>query len=192
MKKVNFFRTICYGVLSFLCVACQENYTPKPMGYMRIALPKKEYRTFDSLPYPFTFEYPVYAHFTPVNGIQWSDINIDGLNAKIYLSYVKNPNLDSCIAQTLSFITPHMAKASGIREKEINDSNHKKYGYVYDIKGKEVASTYQFYLTDSNKHFIRGALYLNCRPNNDSLAPIIDFLKKDLDKMLESWVWKSW
>ena len=67
----------------------------------------------------------------------------------------------------------------------------KVYGMAYDIKGSEAASPYQFYLTDSTQHFIRGALYFNFSPNNDSLKPVIDFLQKDVQEMIDSFEWNK-
>jgi gliding motility-associated lipoprotein GldD len=55
----------------------------------------------------------------------------------------------------------------------------------------EAASPFQFYLTDSTKNFVRGALYFNTVPNNDSLAPVIDFLKQDIIHMIETFRWKD-
>lgn len=181
---------------SAIAFSCQENYTPKPRAYMRIAVPGKAYRDFDSAAYPFTFRIPAYARFAPVPadkkypGTQWADIQFPGLNAKIYLSHIQKPDLDSCIAGTLLFIQRHIPKATGIEEWEIREPEKRKFGYIYHIKGPEVASAYQFYLTDSNLHFVRGSLYINCVPNNDSLAPVIEFLKTDIDTMIRSWAWK--
>jgi gliding motility-associated lipoprotein GldD len=61
---------------------------------------------------------------------------------------------------------------------------------LFDIRGLGVASTYQFYLTDSIRHFVRGALYFDGPPNNDSLAPVIEFLKLDIDHLLNTFKWR--
>lgn len=163
---------------------------------MRIAVPEKRYRDFDSAVYPFRFRMPDYAVFTPVAGkeefpnTQWADMVFPGLNARIYLSHIYKPNLDSCLLSTLFFIQRHISKATGVDEREIYEPEKKKFGYVYHVKGSDVASPYQFYITDSNLHFVRGSLYFNCVPNNDSLAPLIDFIRTDIDTLLETWCWK--
>ena len=54
------------ALAGILMTSCGESYTPKPRAYMRIAMPEKAYRDFDSSAYPFTFRIPVYAHFEPV------------------------------------------------------------------------------------------------------------------------------
>lgn len=179
-----------------LCVSCKNDYVPKPKAYMRIAVPQKQYRDFDSAAYGFAFRLPVYASVQAVEvkkeyaNTQWLDICVPSLNAKIYLSYVRKPNLDSCITSTLFFIQRHMAKATGVDEREIYEPQNHRFGYLYHIKGRDVASPYQFYLTDSNRHFVRGSLSFATTPNNDSLAPLIEFLKTDIDTLLATWEWK--
>jgi len=76
-------------------------------------------------------------------------------------------------------------------QREYLDPDHEVYGLIYDIKGSDAASSYQFYLTDSLSKFVRGALYFNLVPNNDSLSPVIDFLKVDLEHMITSFRWKN-
>ena len=50
----------------------------------------------------------------------------------------------------------------------------------------EVPSHLQFYTTDSVKHFLRAAIYFRSATENDSLAPLIDFVKKDMVKMIQT------
>jgi gliding motility-associated lipoprotein GldD len=57
------------------------------------------------------------------------------------------------------------------------------------MKGN-TASPIQFYLTDSTKDFFRAALYFNNIPNQDSLAPVIDYLREDIMMMMETFRWK--
>jgi hypothetical protein len=45
-------------------------------------------------------------------------------------------------------------------------------------------------LTDSTRNFLRGALYFETEPNKDSLAPVIDFFKKDMDQIINTLKWK--
>ncbi|MDE6516048.1 MAG: hypothetical protein K2L03_08425, partial [Bacteroidales bacterium] len=160
--------------------ACRQAYTPKPRTYIHIELPEKAYRVFDSTAYPFRFELPVYAQFQPVKAQTWADIVVPSLGATINFTYIAHPDLDSCIRNSLFFVERNLPKANGLHETEINRPDDNIYGYIYDLTGPEVATTCQFYLTDRHRHFVRGALYLNCVPNNDSLAPVLDFLRADI------------
>jgi gliding motility-associated lipoprotein GldD len=65
------------------------------------------------------------------------------------------------------------------------------YGMIYEIEGMGAASPYQFILTDSINHFVRGALYFEVSPNNDSLSPVIDFLQKDIRHFLNTFEWNN-
>ncbi|MBR4738466.1 MAG: gliding motility protein GldD, partial [Bacteroidales bacterium] len=79
---------------------------------------------------------------------------------------------------------------SGVEEQGYEDAKNKVYGTVYYLKGTKVASTCQFWLTDSSRHFLRGALYLNITPNNDSLAPVIDYMQADIEHLVETLRWR--
>ena len=102
---------------------------------------------------------------------------------------VKN-NLDSLIESSRKFVDKHISKASSIKEKSYENIDNNIYSIVYNIKGNEVASPYQFFATDKNNHFLRGALYFNMQPNNDSLAPVIEFIEKDIDHLINTLKWK--
>jgi gliding motility-associated lipoprotein GldD len=54
----------------------------------------------------------------------------------------------------------------------------------------EVATSLQFFTTDSTKHFLRGAIYVKTATQNDSLAPIIQFLKQDALHLIQTLSWK--
>jgi len=53
------------------------------------------------------------------------------------------------------------------------------------------ASAVQFYLTDSVNHYLRGALYFNVKTNRDSLQPVLDFLRVDIDNFIKTFEWKK-
>ena len=63
------------------------------------------------------------------------------------------------------------------------------YGNVMNIEG-DVATPFQFYLTDSTSHFLRGSLYVRSRINTDSLAPVFEFLKVDAMHMINTFEWQ--
>ncbi len=173
--------------------ACQSPYTPKPRGYFRIDLPEKSYQKFDSI-YPYSFEYPVYAVISESVHAQgekyWIDIEFSQFNATVHLSYKQvNENLITYLEDAYTLATKHIPKADAIYDSVIIHRNRELFGLVYQIEGSEVASPYQFLLTDSTNHFVRGALYFNTIPNNDSLQPVIDFLKEDISHLINTFHW---
>ena len=175
--------------------ACHSDYMPKPRGYFRIDLPKKEYRSFDTI-FPFTFEYPVYSRIVPdqAKGAEpyWINVVYLPFNAQLHIGYKKlNNNLRSYLEDTRTLVNKHIPKANSITKKEFVDGRNRVYGLIYEIKGSEAASASQFYITDSTANFVRGALYFDLVPNNDSLAPVIDFLKTDIEHMISTFRWKK-
>jgi len=178
----------------FSLAGCDSVETPKPRGFFRIDLPEKEYRLLDSI-FPYSFEYPLYARIAgdpnAPNEPNWINIEYPLFKAKLHLSYkTVNNNLDIYSEDAHSMVMKHIPKASAIEEIRIDNDENNIHGLIYDIKGSGAASVYQFYITDSTEHFLRGALYFNTLPNNDSLAPVIDFLKADISHMLETARWK--
>ncbi|OYT16688.1 MAG: gliding motility lipoprotein GldD, partial [Bacteroidetes bacterium 4572_77] len=89
-----------------------------------------------------------------------------------------------------NMMNKHIPKANAINENMYLNPIQHVYGLTYDIQGSQAASPFQFYVTDSTQHFFRGALYFNFTPNNDSLQPVIDYLKKDIQVLIESLEWK--
>jgi len=188
-------RFIFVAVITVVLTSCQDNYVPKPRGYYRIDLPAKEYRLFDTT-FPYTFEYPVYGRIVPDSSRMakpyWINIVYYPYNAQLHITY--KPiirNLDTLFNDAHTLVNKHIPKANAISQREYVDTLEKVYGLVYEISGSDAASTYQFYLTDSTRNFVRGALYFDLVPNNDSLAPVIAFLKKDVEHMITTFRWKK-
>lgn len=176
-------------------LSCSESHTPKPRGYFRIDLPERAYQQLDE-GYPFTFEFPRYAEVHPDTNPQaepyWINLYFRQFSATLHLSYkpVKG-NLAEYLNDSHSLVTKHIPKASAITRREFADISHQIYGLEFVIRGAEAASPYQFYLTDSVNHFLRGALYFNLVPNNDSLDPVIGFLKEDIQHLINTMRWKN-
>ncbi len=171
-------------------------YYPKPRGFFRIELPEKDYRKFDSI-FPYSFEYPKYANikFDGLNPINkyWMNIDYDKYHGKIHVSYksLNNQELYHFTEDAREMAFKHASKAVGIKESVFSKPGKKVYGLAYRIEGRDVASPCQFYLTDSTHHFVRGALYFNVVPNNDSLQPVIEYVIKDINHLFETFEWKS-
>lgn len=183
---------------------CGDTFTPKPKGFFRIDLPEKNYRTFDS-ECPFSFEYPEYAVVIPygsdASSACWYNLEFPQFSGRLYMTYhavLQAGDVDSSKApvekyqeDARNFAMKHSVKASAIDEELIANPKENLFGVLYHIKGLNTASSLQFYLTDSTNHFFRGALYFDVAPRNDSLAPVIKFIRKDVFKFIESFKWKA-
>ncbi len=185
-----------YSILIvLLLMSCDNNYTPLPRGYFRIDLPEHIYQLSDTS-YPYYFEYPVYTVLekNPTNSAQqyWININYPQYKATLFLSYkpVEN-NLITYLEDAYTLVSKHIPKAEEIKDSMIVDKSRNIYGLVYEIEGSGAASPHQFFVTDSASHFVRGALYFNIIPNNDSLEPVINFITEDIEHLINTLKWKD-
>jgi len=186
------------AIFSFL--SCREISVPKPKGYFRIDLPPKKYIVFNETGQvnnlPLKFEYPVYGNISDKIADKsepgWFNIEFPAFKARIYLTYKDvGADLEGLIEQTYTMnVKNHITKADAINEQLINDVGNRIFGILYDLKGN-TASAVQFYVTDSVKHYLRGSLYFESEPNADSLAPVIDFFRKDVVHLIETLKWKE-
>jgi gliding motility-associated lipoprotein GldD len=197
-------KVLTIGLLAILFfAACNGNhdYSPKPRGYYRIVFPKKEYRSYISN-YPFTFLYPIYAviELDKKKGETKKLLNMQDLlnmqfpqfNGTLHLSYetiTSKKVFDELVEDARKFAFKHTVKATSIDEGIIKYPDRKVYGIYYTIDGN-AASSVQFYLTDSVHNYLRGALYFNSQPRLDSIQPVLNFVKKDMDVMIKSFRWK--
>jgi gliding motility-associated lipoprotein GldD len=113
--------------------------------------------------------------------------------ARIHISYknMDNHPLYKLTEDARKLAYKHAPKAIGIQESSFVDAQHQIYAHTYRILGNDAASPYQFYLSDSSRHFVRGALYFNVSPNNDSLQPVIDHIVQDIDHLIQSFRWEE-
>ncbi len=173
--------------------SCKRAYVPKPAGYFRIDLPETvHYDTLRKLPY--AFEYNAYARVVPrkFNEEQsdWIDIVYPRINATIYISYkAVHNNLPELLEDAHKFVYKHSIKADAIQQQVFSFPERNVAGILYELDGN-IASPLQFFSTDSARHFIRGALYFDSRANQDSLMPLVEFVSRDVHRMIETLQWK--
>ncbi|MEH3113649.1 gliding motility lipoprotein GldD [Pedobacter terrae] len=189
---------ICVPFLLLLFItACQDHdYSPKPKAYFRIVFPKKDYKTFTEA-VPFTFRYPTYSTVEKDQSRDaqknWYNLHFKQFNGFLHLTYYDisgKREYDEMVEDARKLAFKHTIKASAIDQKMINYPNRKVYGIYYAIEGN-TASSVQFFLTDSAKHYFRGALYFNERPQYDSIEPVVKFIKKDIDTLISTFRWKN-
>jgi len=193
---MSFFR---FSVVCLLFLSCNSVYTPKRRGYFKIDFPKHEYQTFDQPGFPYTFEYPVYANVvrdssffdTVPENPYWINIDFPRFNGRIYISYKAiGPNkFEKLRDDAFKMTFKHSVKASSIDQTVIQTPNG--IGGIYFNVGGNAATANQFFLTDTTKHFLRGALYFDTTPNEDSLAIVNQFLEKDMQHLINTFKWRN-
>jgi gliding motility-associated lipoprotein GldD len=197
-KRKTSMKKFVFPILSLLLfAACNGNhdYSPKPRGYYRIVFPEKAYQPYIS-GCPFTFQYPKYAVIEPDKNPMakpcWVNMQFPEFKGTLHLSYehiLSKKEFNELVEDAHKLSFKHTIKATGIDEGVISYPDRKVYGIYYTIDGN-AASSVQFYLTDSTKNYIRGALYFNSEPRLDSIQPVLTFVKKDVDQMIKSFRWK--
>jgi gliding motility-associated lipoprotein GldD len=192
----NFLVLTFIGFVVMLCSCAGDSYSPKPRGYHKIEFPEKAYRLFDK-GCAYSFEYPVYAEAVAegnnANEPCWYNLYFKQFNGKLHMTYydvLSRNEYNGLVEDARTFAFKHTVKANAIDQKLISYPAKKVYGIYYAIEGN-TASSVQFFLTDSVKHYFRGALYFNERPQYDSIQPVVAFIKKDLDRMISTFKWNN-
>ena len=190
-NRILNFKFLILNLLLFACASCSNNYTPRPYGYYRITTPDTAYVDFNSS-FPYTFALSRNAVVQPRTDVSepyWINIYYPALDATIYCSYkpVQN-NLRELTNDALEFVYRNASFATAIPEQEYAHPEASVYGVLFDLEGN-TASSCQFFVTDSTRHFFRASVYCNCPPNADSLAPVYNYLRTDIIKMVETFEW---
>lgn len=187
---------LSWGFFILLVLAsCSTDFKPKPKGFNRLVLPAQEYQASpDSLPYQF--EYSKHARLLRdsswISERHWVEIYYPELKANIHITYKRLNNREEFLKELLddayNLTSKQQIKASAIDEL-ITTTPSGKTAVIAEIAG-EVPSQFQFTMTDSSKNFLRGALYFNTKVQNDSLAPAIDFMKKETMHFINTLDWR--
>ena len=178
-------------VIGIVLIGCaDESYFPKPKGWFRIELPKQIYQKSE-LNCPFYFEYHQESNISSDNQDCWFNVDYPRFNARVHFSYKQiNSNFQKYVEDTRTLAYKHTVKATNIEKIAFNDGEKNVHALTYLIEGN-TASSVQFYITDSVNHFVRGALYFNSRPNEDSLLPVINYIKEDMNHLISTFYWSS-
>ena len=177
-------------IASFFLFSCGENYLPKPKGQLRLEYPEPAYTTFNGN-CAFQFQYSDFARIDSAQKPCWYNLRYPAMKANVHLTYypVKGDYLLH-LKETERMVYEHTVKASAIETKSFSYPEKRVFGNFYELKGQS-ASNIQFYITDSARHFVTGNLYFNSRPKPDSLAPAVDYIKKDILHLIETFEWTN-
>jgi gliding motility-associated lipoprotein GldD len=195
------FYFLLLAILCCLNCSCGDpHYSPKPRTYPRIDFPERKYEVYSRESCPFSFQKPVYAEVLldstyfdeKAPSDCWFNLNFPDLNANLFCSYQPLANkmdLEKYINESFRLVREHHIKADYIDEFPYSRDNQ-VFGVMFNLEGPS-ASSFQFYVTDSARHFLRGSLYFNTQIRPDSLAPFYEFLKYDILEIVNSLEWKK-
>ncbi len=182
--------------LVLLFSACGQDFTPKPKGFFKIELPEKTYSRHQP-DCPFTFEVPQYANVHPDSAYNaepcWLNVDYPPFQATLHLTYKaigEDFRFEDLQEDSRKLVYKHTIKAQEIFENPIHKPEENMHGMLYQLTG-DAATSLQFYMTDSSKHYLRGVLYFNTHTDSDSIAPVLDYLSKDVLQMINTMKWKD-
>lgn len=221
MKQKNGLLEICNLLLLPTCLflfSCNSTYTSEKKGYYKIDFPERSYLRFEKPDFPYTFEYPAYANVikdstyfdsNPENPY-WINIDFPRFGGRIFLSYkiiggkaiykIKQANgtyrdsaginaFDNMVNDAFNLTNKNQAITTAIKDSLMHTPNGVS-GVFFKVGGN-AATARQFFLSDTTKNFIRGALYFDVTPNADSLKPVQDFLQEDIAHMINTFRWTN-
>lgn len=186
-------------MLALGLVACsgEESFVPKPKGYPRMVLPEKSFVDYRNAGSPFECRIPAYAlmDFDTVHASRdpWYNLQFPRFNATLHLTYYRVTDwqlFDSLMFDSRRLVYKHLQRADDISEFPVSQINPQLRGLVFDIVGN-TATNLNFFVTDSSRNFVRGALYFNQHTNLDSIAPAYRFIRQDIDTLLSSFRFKN-
>ena len=216
MFNIQFLKPAAAIFVITILGACNSVYTSKKKGYFRIDFPEHKYVQFTREGFPYTFEYPVYANVLqdstyfegkPENDY-WVNIDFPRLGGRIFLSYkivggkavykIKQPDgsyrdssginvFDRMVNDAFNLTNKNQVITTTIKDSLVHTPNGVS-GVFFKVGGN-AATSKQFFLSDTTKNFIRGALYFDVTPNADSLKPVQDFLQEDINHMINTFRW---
>lgn len=209
--------TFCFLLLAFF-FSCNSPYVSKKRGYFKIDLPERGYQKFEREGFPYSFEYPVYAQImqdttyfeSNLEDPYWINIDFPKFGGRVFLSYkkvggkalykVKMPDgrykdslgvneFDRMVEDAFTLTNKNDVVSTSIKDSLIHTPNNIR-GVFFKVGGN-AATAKQFFLSDTTKNFIRGALYFDSSPNADSLRPVQDFLQADLEHIINTFKWHN-
>jgi gliding motility-associated lipoprotein GldD len=204
---MKYFVIISAILLTIIIGSCKEEkvFIPKPRLYPKVDYPDRKTITLKKDFCSFSFEHPDYMEFEQDTLFLnrnapdpcWFNLKFPSLNGSLHFTYTnlrKCDTLSACLHNVYNdayqMAHEHVPKANSLEDFIINNPEKKVYGVLFNIEG-HVASPFQIVITDSVNHALRAALYFNSRPEADSMAPIIEFVKKDVMTMLNSFEWSK-
>lgn len=178
--------------ISLTVVACKSDPpTPRPRAYPKIDFPERSTIRYDVTDCPYTFLYPGYAEINEKKEACWFDLYMPTFEARLHCSYVpitKDKGFTDLVHDAFLIAGKINERANYMTESRVQNAQGVG-GLILDWTGP-AASPVHFYLSDTTTHFFKAALYFDSHVEPDSLAPIVTFIKQDIDSLIATFNWK--
>lgn len=171
---------------------CDNSYTPKPRAFFRIDVDSIGYVPYSDEQFSFLVsERAVVYEKQSSQNEKWLNVVYPDFKATLFLTYiaVKEKSIQAFLEDNRQLLSSHTKKAYEFQYMAYSDTENRKFGSLYKIKG-DVATPFQFYITDGERNFLRGSLYFDYETERDSVLPVLDILEQDLSELFNSLTWK--
>lgn len=174
-----------------------EEYVPyaRKYGFPRIDTPEmaaRSYQKFKQDNCPVSFEYPDIGKVARTMADScWVDVQMESYNLTWHITYRQIPrdsDLERQKEDHRKLVYKHSQKATRIQESIIEEPLAR--GILYEVYG-EVGTPVQAFLYDSTGTQVALLnVYFQTAERMDSLAPVIQYMKEELNHTLETFRWE--
>jgi gliding motility-associated lipoprotein GldH len=164
----------------------EEYYIPKPKAKIKIKLPSEETSIYvDDI---IRFSYSNSAVLEKDDNVY--KIKYDSYNSDIIFSVKEIIDLDLDVYNFENKITVHEKQGADINVNIIEDSESEMYGVLCYLEGNKIATSSQFFITDSTNYFVSGGLEFNTSINSD-IEVQNNIMKQEVLKFINLFKWSS-
>ncbi|MDO6817829.1 gliding motility lipoprotein GldD [Zobellia sp. 1_MG-2023] len=175
-------------MLLALVIGCKEEVLPKPKAQLRLEYDAPQQGELQTEHFMFSYNTNAKIKSNTETSLV---LDYPEMKGEIYINYKKvDDNVEKLLSDAQKLSYEHSVKADGILEQPFVNEKNNVYGMFYEVSGN-AASQAQFYVTDSTKNFMTGALYFYTRPNYDSIYPAAAYLQNDIRGIMETLKWKN-
>ena len=181
-----------FALLFFvLCCGCTEYY-PKPKALLRVDAAER-YQVADSLSF---------ARFQTLSGARilpekesgqevWINILYPFYNAEFYGTYRRfsAPKELTELCDDFYKLLDRNVRDEEVYYAHFEDAARATYGYLY-WSDAPIPSPVQFFVTDSARHFFRGAVYFSDSLSYEMRVPYARAFSDEMMRLIESFNWK--
>jgi len=194
-KDIGLLSAIGIAVLALLLVGCAGEDPPRarPYGFHKISLPETiAYQSFVSESCPFSFQYPVMGEVSrEMKDSCWVDIYFPDYDLKWHLTHRYVPDTELKIGEHFEehrkLIYKHSKKATQIAARDFETATSS--GTAWEVYGNVGTPAYYFIADSAKENMLTVSFYFNTAMKNDSLAPVIDYMRGEMEKALQTLEW---
>ncbi|WP_322971329.1 hypothetical protein [Faecalibacter sp. LW9] len=193
MSVKKLYVLVALWISAIFFMSCSDKTeTVKPLGQVRLEYPKPTYVDFKENA-PYGFQYSNFGMIKEGKKTNWYIVHYPKMKANIFLTYFpvhSKEDLIVKIKESERFVQEQTVKASFISPQVFEFPKKRVFGTLYELGGAS-AINLQFHATDSVSNFISGSVYFSSEPKADSLAPAVEYIKKDVQQLIETLEWRK-